>query len=151
MKRSRAGTSLFELIFAVGLSLLVISVGYRTYVSFMRVEDIERKRESISLAVQNLMGRIKQDVRSASSISGSGGVLTITGSDTRIIYRNKQGSSCVERIANRRFTHYDNVEAVFAVKTGNAAGVDVKLTSEVKARRRPIRIEVTSFISPRNR
>ena len=141
------GFSLIELIFAVGLGLAVMAVGYRAHVGVQRMHDIESRRESMTLNVQNAMTKIKRDIRSASSVAATGDSLVIDSG--RITYRST--SRGVERTTSDGRGAIPGVKASFETGSGGEPGAQVTLRAEDTVRRRPIGIEVTSFISPRNR
>ena len=145
----RRGFSLMELIFAVGLGVVVMAIGYKAYVGVTRVHDIESRRESMMLTVQNVMAKIKQDTRSAASVSGSKSSLVIDGG--RIVYSNLPDGAGIQRAAGRGRATFEGPVAEFSIVRQPASGVNVTIRSEKTVHRRPIRIEVTSFISPRNR
>lgn len=146
MMTHRRGFSLMELIFAVGLGVVVMAIGYRAYVGVTRVHDVESRRESMMLTVQNVMAKIKQDTRSAGSVSGSKGSLVIDGG--RVVYSNLPDGAGIQRAAGRGRATFEGPVAEFSI---SRPGVNVTIRSEDTVHRRPIRIEVTSFISPRNR
>ncbi len=141
------GFSLIELIFAIGLGMTVMAVGYRAHVGVQRMHDIETRRESMTLNIQNTMAKIKRDIRSASTVAATGDSLVIDSG--RITYRSTPGG--VERITSSGRATFQGVKARFKAGSGGAFGADVTLRAEDTVRRRPIKIEVTSFISPRNR
>ena len=141
------GFSLIELTFAIGLGLTVMAVGYRAHVGVQRMHDIESRRESMTLNVQNTMAKIKRDVRSASTVAPTGDSLVIDSG--RITYRSTPRG--VERTTSDGRGTTQGVKARFKTGSGGVSGADVTLRAEDTVRRRPIRIEVTSFISPRNR
>ena len=148
MKADRRGPSLIELIFAAGLGLAVLAVGYRMYFSVTRINDYENKRESMTLSVQNVMGRIKQDVRAARSVSGSGNSLALTSDAGQIVYRNARNGSGLQRSMGGGWCVFRGVTARFSP---SPRGAEVSLRSQSSMHRRPIRIEISSFVSPRNR
>lgn len=143
MRRNR-GFSLLEMIVTAAISTAVLATGYSLYVGVLRAQDLESQRESMMLTAQNVMGQIKRDVRNGASVSGN--------SDTLIIDSGRVRYSCrpnsVERIINvQGRCIYKGLSAKFTLDNG---GVRVKLWSRDKVQRRLIRVEITSFISPRN-
>ena len=145
---TRRGMTLIELMFAMALSLTMLAVGYQAYISFTRVDDLESRRESMMLTMQNAMSKIKSDVRSGASVSGSKGSLVISGGENTVAYRNFSSGSGIERWVGVRRTRYKDVTAEFSF-TGTS-GVNIRLVSKASVHRRPIRIEVNSFVRPRN-
>lgn len=144
MRLGRRGMTLVELIFAMGLGMVVMAVGYKGYVGVTRANDYADRREATTVAAQNLMGRIKHDVRSGSSISASGASLTIGGAG--VTYAStRQG---VERKVGSGHAIYKDLTARFAPQAG---GVSVTLRSATRVHRRPIDVEITSFVAPRSR
>jgi len=141
--RSRRGTSLMELVVAVGLGIAILGVGYRAYFTLTRADDYESKRHAMMLDVQNLAARIKQDVRAARAVSASGGALTILG-QPHITYRNAPGG--VERVVGRGRAVFRGTAARFESRSG---GVEVTLRSESRSHRRPIRVGISTFVVPR--
>ena len=144
MIRSRRGFSLIEMIFVIGLGSVVLAVGYRMYASVVRADQFDSRRQEIVLASQNLLGRIKQDVRSANLTSAFGSSLVINSTDRRITYRSLPGR--VERGARHGWAKYPGLRAEFRAKQG---GVWVRVWSDAKVNRRPVRIDVTTFVHPR--
>jgi hypothetical protein len=134
---------------AASLSVVVLAAGYQAYIGFTRVDDIESRREQMTLNVQNLMARMKSDIRSGASVSGSARRLVITGTEKTIIYTSLPGGAGVERVSGSRRTRYKEISAEFS--TAGRSGANVRLTAQDSVHRRPIRIEVSSFIRPRNR
>jgi len=147
MKLDRRGISLTELIFALGVMLIVLCVGYRSYFGLTRADDIEKQRESITLTVQNAMSRIKEDVRAASAVSVTGSSLTAFGSGFHVTYHSLPGGG-LDRVIGTGHFIYKNVNAAF---TRSGSGVDVALSAKTTAHGRAIRVDLQTFISPRNR
>ncbi|MCX6345745.1 MAG: prepilin-type N-terminal cleavage/methylation domain-containing protein [Armatimonadetes bacterium] len=146
MKSNRCGFTLMELIFAMAISSIVLGVGYQLYAITLRSQDVECARETAMLSVQNAMARIKSDVRTGSSVHVNGGELRIQGENGLVVYRNKPGAG-VERMFGRSHVVFKDVTAKFAA---SRSGVGVDLRSSIRVHRRPIRIEISSFVSPRN-
>jgi type II secretory pathway pseudopilin PulG len=141
------GFSLIELIFAIGLGMAVMAVGYRSYVGVQRMQEIEDRRESMMLNVQNAMSQVKRDIRGASTITATGGSLVIDSG--RIKYHSNPAG--IDRVtAKGRYT-LRGVHAEFKESPRAAPGAGVVVRAEDTVRGRPISIEVTSYISPRNR
>lgn len=149
MNRKWRGFTLMELIFAMAISGIVLGVGYQLYVVALHNQQIECARETVMLSIQNAMGRIKKDVRTGSSVQVNGSELRISGGNGSIIYRNRPGAG-VERVFGRSHVVFKDVTATFAASRSGGRGVDVDLRSSIRVRRRPIRIEISSFVSPRN-
>lgn len=145
MQRNR-GFSLLEMIVTAAISAAVLATGYSLYVGVLKAQDLESQRESMMLTVQNVMGLIKRDVRNGASVSGDQDTLIIDGG--RVRYKCQPNGTGIERITKSQGKCiYKGISAKFTLDNG---GVRVKLWSNAKVQRRPIRIEVTSFISPRN-
>ncbi len=149
MRTNDRGTSLIELIFAMGLGLAVLAIGYRSYLGVLKVSDYEDRREQITVGVQNLMERIKKDVRAGSSVAVSGNILTIDGAGLRIVYVSSPDGSGVRRETPSSRSIYKDIKAQFAAAPGRR-GVQVRLNSDSRVHRRPIHVEISSFVSPRN-
>jgi len=136
---NRRGFTLIELVVATGLGLMVIAIGYKAYFGALRVDDHAAKRESLTLGVQNLMARIKQDVRGAHALNVANGTLTIDGG--RVIYRNTDAGvergKCVYRDTRAEFT-------------SEGQGVDIRLRAGASVHKRLVRVEVESYVRPRN-
>lgn len=147
MRRTQRGMTLLELIVSMGLSLIVLSVGYGAYSTFTRADDVERQREQLTLTAQNALGRIKEDVRSASTISASGGTLALASAGKKITYNNLTKGSGLERKATRGRCLFKGVAAHFT-KTGS--GVTVSVTARAKPHRRAIGVDLNSFVAPRH-
>jgi type II secretory pathway component PulJ len=138
--------TLIELIYSIGLSMIVMMVGYSAYASFMRADHVERQREQLNLTAQNAMARVKEDVRSASAVSASGGSMLLNMAGDRVIYRNLPGGSGVERRASRGRCLFKDISAEFS-RSGE--GVDVSVRARSQVHRRAIRVDLESFIIPR--
>lgn len=151
MRSNRCGFSLMELIFAIALGLVVMSIGYGAYFSFMRADEAASERDSMMLTVRNAMSKMKHDVRSSSSLGGESGSLVLSGEDGRIIYRNAPGGEGLERAGERGRSVFKGVRAEFSQDKGENPGVSVRLRAESVKQGRPIRVELSTFVSPRNR
>jgi len=147
MNRNRRGVALIELIFAMGLGLIVLSVGYRTYATVSRAHQYECSRESVMLTAQNLLGRIKEDVRAANSVAVSRNTLTVRSGPRTTIYRILPSGAGVQRAIGRGRALYAGVGAEFAA--GSSHGVSVRVFARQRANRRPIRVDISTFVSPR--
>lgn len=147
--RSRRGFSLVEVMVAATLSIAVLAAGYQAYIGFMRVDDIESRRESMMLGVQNVMSKIKSDVRSGLSVGGSRESLVISDGVNFVMYKNLPDGSGIESFIGMRRTKYKDITAEFSFD--GTSGVNVRLVSKASVHRRPIKIEVNSFVRPRNR
>ena len=143
---SRRGTSLVELIFAMGLGLTVLAIGYRAYVAVNRADDYESRREAMVVTVQSLMSRVKQDVRASRAVTGSSTQITLTGG-RRVTYKTMPGKG-VARSTGGGAALYQGVSAVFSPTGG---GVGIALSAQSRVHRRLIHVEVSSYVSPRNR
>lgn len=139
------GMTLMEVVYASGISLVVLAIGFRAYVGITRIDDVERGREMISLSVQSAMDSVKRDVRAGSSVSGSGHLLSINGPNGRISY-NDTGSG-LQRTEGHARRVFKGASAEFS-----ASGNDVQATVRAMdiVHRRPIRVEVSSFVRTRN-
>jgi len=139
--------TLLEMIVASGVSLVVFAVGYGLYTRVTRLDEVEARREAMTLTVQNVMSRVKQDVRAAQSAACSRGSVTLATGHETITYRTLTDRSGVERLRSDRRAVYRGLTAEFEA---SGTGVNVTLRSLAVVHRRPIRIEITSFIRPRN-
>jgi len=146
MTRTR-GVTLIEMIFAMAIGLLALAVGYRAYFGALIADECEARRESMAIAAQNLTGRIKADVRSASAVGVDGGGLVVIGKDWRVTYRNAPDGSGVERAVQGARRIYPGARAVFTPTSG---GVNVTLTYEDAVHGRRMRVETKNFVAPRN-
>lgn len=144
MIANRRGLSLIEMIFVIGLGAVVLAVGYRMYASVQRADQFDSRRHQIALTSQNLITRIKQDVRSAKAATASGSLLVLDSGSRRIVYRDQ--SQGVERQVGRGRAKYPGLRAEFTAKQG---GVIVRVWSDVKVNRRPVKIDVTTFVHAR--
>ena len=144
MTGNRRGATLLELVFAIGLSLVILSVGTKTYFAVARADEIESRRESAMLTAQNLMARIKKDIRSGSGLRASGNSLTITARGRQTTY--KSGKDGVARLTCGARSVYHGIAASFS-PSGHGAGINLVATDRVH--RRPIHVEISSFASPR--
>jgi hypothetical protein len=143
---NRRGMSLIEVVFACGISLVVLAIGFRAYATLTRIDDVESHREMASLTVQTAIDAIKRDVRAGSSVSGSGQSMSISGPSGRIAYRTVSGG--LQRVTSHGRRVFRGASAEFSSAGGN--GVQVKVRAKDKVHGRPIRIEVSSFVRPRN-
>lgn len=145
--RSRRGMTMLEVIVAVALSSAVIMTGYQLFYSVMQTERIESRRDSMMNDVQNMMNRIKSDVRAGSSVSGGGGSLAITGPSGTITYRNMKNGTGMERVTSRGTAKHEGLAAQFSVR---GRGAEITLSSRDTMYRRPITVEISSFALHRN-
>lgn len=146
MIRDRRGLSLIELIFALGLGMIVLGVGYRMYAAAVRADQFDTRRHRIVLASQNLIARIKQDVRSADGAWAHGSSLVLNPSDWRIDYESERDGSGVRRGTHHGWSRYPNLRADFR---NEGQGIRVRVWSDAKVNRRPVKIDVTTFVRPR--
>ena len=145
MRSSRRGFTLFELIAATAIMTVVLSTGYRLWQSVNKADDYQARREEMTLASQNLMATIKRDVRAATSVSASGGRLTVRSPEGITTYSSLQDG--VRRAGPSGGGWFAGADARFNAERG---GVRVTITSDSIVYRRPIHIEISSFVSPRN-
>ncbi|MCX6345114.1 MAG: type II secretion system protein, partial [Armatimonadetes bacterium] len=124
MKTRSHGFTLMELIVAMTISGIVLGVGYQLYALTLRNQDIECARETVTLSIQNAMGRIKSDVRTGSSVHVNGGELRIQGENGLVVYRNKPGAG-VERMFGRSHVVFKDVTVKFAASR-SGVGVDLR-------------------------
>jgi hypothetical protein len=136
--------SLIELIFAMGLGMIVLGVGYRMYAGVARAEQFDSRRHQIVLASQNLLTKIKQDVRSANLVAVSGDSLVLSSTDRRISYRSLPDG--VRRVTRGGSAKYPGLKAVFRA---SGDGVRVRVWSHSVVNRRPVKVDVTTFVRPR--
>lgn len=141
------GFTLLELIFSMGLSLIVLAAGYGAYFNFSRADEVERSRELVTIAAQGAMSRIKQDIRTSSAATASGSALSLHTSDGRLTYRSRSNGSGIDRIGPGRHSFLKGAAASFAK---NGRGVNVSVKASAKVHRRAIRVELSSFVMPRN-
>lgn len=146
MRANRRGVSLIELIFAMGLGMAVLAIGYRMYASVARADQFDSRRHQIILTSQNLITRMKEDVRAANLVAAFGDSLVLNSTDRRITYRSLPNGSGVERGTRFGWTKYPGLRAEFHVKQG---GVSIRIWSESKVNRRPVKIDVTTYVHPR--
>jgi prepilin-type N-terminal cleavage/methylation domain-containing protein len=144
----RKGFTLLELIFSMGLSLIVLAAGYGAYFSFSRADDVERSREMVTIAAHGAMSRIKQDIRASSAATASGSTLSLRTSDGRVTYRSRSNGSGIDRIGPSSRSFLKGATASFVRRGG---GVDVSVRASTKIHRRAVRIDLNSFVMPRNR
>lgn len=146
MRRSQRGFTLIEMIVSMGLSLIVLSVGYGAYYSFSRADDVERTREQLNLTAQNAMGRIKEDVRSANLVRAFEDTLVLNTTESRIDYTSRPHGTGVKRMSRHGCCLFKGVSARF---TESGRGVNVSVMAGAKVHRRAIRVDLKSFIVPR--
>lgn len=145
MSTDRRGFTLIELIVAIGLSLVVMGVGYQIYFGALRQQDIESTRESMTVTVYDLMSRIKREIRSSGSVNASAATLTMNAGGRRIVYR--ATAAGVERTEGRGKRLYPLVAGRFSPDEG---GANIELKSQKQVHRRAIRVEASGFAVPRN-
>ena len=141
------GFSLIELIVAMGVGAVVLAVGYRAYVDVLRMQDVENRRESMMLAVQDAMRNIKTDVKSGAALAVTANTLVIDGG--RVVYRTKPDG--IERKTSDTRRTFEGAQAEFKPGPNRLPGVSMTIRAEDMIHRRPIRIEVAGYVSPRNR
>lgn len=146
MKLSRRGFTLLEATFAMALGMIVLAAGYSAYFSVTRADDVERRREMLTISAQTAMANIKQDIRAASRAAASGSTLTLATADGPVIYRN--ATRGVERITGHRRSRFSGATASFAQ---NGPGVDVSIKADANVHGRRIRVDLDCFVTPRNR
>lgn len=146
MMRTQRGMTLIELMYSIGLSLIVMAIGYSAYASFARADDVERQREQINLTAQNALGRMKEDVRWANTVAASGSTMVLSTREGRVEYRNLPKGSGVERRARHGRCLFRAVTATFSRSGG---GVDISVRARTRLHGRAIRVDLTSFIVPR--
>ena len=146
--KSNRGFSLVELIFAIGLSMVVLAAGYSAYFHLTRADDVERRREQVTASAHNAMARIKQDVRASSSARASENVLSLSTSSGPITYRNLPNGSGVERHTSSSRGRLNGASASFQQ---SGRGVNVSITAHETIHRRAIRVDLNCFVAPRNR
>jgi prepilin-type N-terminal cleavage/methylation domain-containing protein len=151
MRLNQRGATLIELIVAMGLAGIVVTAAYQAYISSVRIQEAEVRRESMTLTVQNLMHRIKQDVRASRHAVARGGTLELNKAGKNVTYRSLPGGDGVERTAGRGRMVYRFVTADFSENGNGVRGVNVRLRLNAIERGRKVRVDVSSFISPRNR
>jgi|GEM_PF-1372396 len=142
------GFTLLELIFSMGLSLIVLAAGYGAYFSFSRADEVERRRELVIIAAHGAMSRIKEDVRASSAAAASGSTLSLQTPDGRVSYRSRANGSGIDRITPGRRSFLKGATASFA---GSGRGVNVSVKASAKVHGRAIRVDLNSFVMPRNR
>ena len=146
--RSRRGFTLLEMLVAATISIAVLAAGYQAYTGFMRADDIEARRESMNLGTQYLMNQIKGDVRAGSSVNGTKDSLVISGPNGAVTYRNLRDGSGIEKLIAGRRVKYRDIVGEFSTSNG---GSNIMLRSKANVHRRPITVEISSYIRPRNR
>lgn len=142
------GFTLLELIFSMGLSLIVLAAGYGAYFSFSRADEVERRRELAVIAVHGAMSRIKQDIRASSDATASSSTLSLETPDGRFTYRNRANGSGIDRIGPSSRSFLKGATASFA---GSGRGVNVSVKASARVHGRAIRVDLNSFVMPRNR
>lgn len=143
--RSKNGFTLIELIFTMGLSLIVLSAGYRAYFSVTRADDVERHRERITITANSAMDHIREDIRMAGSARVSGDSLILGTSRGEIVYRGMR-SGIERRVGSTRST-FKGVTASFK-QSGPGVGVSIRARENIH--RRTIRVDLDCFVTPRN-
>lgn len=146
MRAPRRGTSMIEMLLAVGLGLAIMAAAYGAYFGIARAGDCQQKREEITLAANNLMDRIKHDVRVASSASATGGAMTLSVRGRRIVYANKPGVGTVREANGGKWL----VPGVSGRFERSGAGVQVGLRGESRVHKRLLHVEVDSYVAARN-
>ena len=114
----------------------------------MQTQDVETAREMATFTVTSAMNSIERDVRAASSVSAAGQSLVINGPDGRIAYRYIPGAG-LEKTIGRGHHIYKGLIARFSPGE-NRRGVNVALSWNSTVHKRPIRMEVASYVMPRN-
>lgn len=142
------GFTMLEMVFSMGLSLIVLAAGYGAYFGFCRADDVERSRELVTIAAHGAMSKIKQDIRASGAASASGSTLSLQTPDGRVTYRSRPNGSGIDRIESRRRSFLKGASASFASR---GRGVDVSVRSSAKVHGRGIRVDLSSFVIPRNR
>lgn len=142
----RRGFTLLEATFAMGLGIIVLAVGYGAYFNVTRADDVERRREMLTTTAQSAMARIKQDVRSASTMTISGSALVLGTADGPVLYRNSPRG--IERVSGRSRSRFADVKASFRQ---NGPGVDISINARANTHGRVIRVDLDCFVTPRNR
>ncbi len=143
--RSTNGFTLIELIFTMGLSLVVLSAGYGAYFSVTRAEEVERHRERITITASSAMSHIQSDTRTACSARVSGGCLTLRTASGNIVYRSLR--SGIERRTGPRKFIFKGTVASFRQ---SGRGVDVSIRAREYVNRRTIRVDLDCYLAPRN-
>lgn len=146
--KNNGGFTLLEMIFALGLSMVVLAAGYGALFSFSRNDEVERTRERSTISAHDAMSRIKQDIRQSSSAAVSGAALTLSTADGVIVYRNLADGSGVERRANSMRSVFKGSTVSFAQ---NGRGVQVSVRSSANTHRRAIGVDLDCYVMPRNR
>ena len=141
------GFTLLELIFSMGLSLIVLAAGYGAYFSFSRADEVERSRELVTIAAHGAMSRIKQDIRASGGATASGSTLSLQTPDGRVTYRSRSNGSGIDRIGPRSRSFLKGATASF---WGSGRGVNVSVKASAKVHGRAIRVDLSSFVMPRN-
>jgi prepilin-type N-terminal cleavage/methylation domain-containing protein len=148
MKPNRRAFTLLEMLVAMAISAIVLMAGYRAYFLAMQTQDVETARESATFTITTAMNSIKHDVRSASSVSVSPGSLTIAGREGRIVYKCMPGIGLEKTVGQGRHI-YKGLTARFS-RGESGRGVNVELKWDSRVHKRPVRMEVTSYVIPRN-
>ena len=144
----RAGFTLLEATFAMGLAVIVLAVGYGAYFNLTRADDVESRREMLTASAQRAMARIKEDVRASGAASVSAGTLVLRTRAGTLVYRNRADGAGIERILGLRRSLFKGASATFA---RSGAGIDVSVRADAKVHRRLIRVDLHCFVMPRNR
>ena len=145
---NRRGFTLLEILVAMAISAIVLTAGYRAYFLAMQTQDVETARESAIFTLTTAMSCIEHDVRSASSLSVSPNSLTVAGREGRIVYTYSPGIG-LEKTVGQGHRMYKGLTARFSRGEGRK-GVNVELRWDSKVHKRPVRMEVTSYVVPRN-
>lgn len=147
MRRDR-GFSLIELIFALGLSMVVLAAGYSAYFNVTRADDVASRRERATISAHNAMSRIKEDIRASRSAIASGSTLSLSTAGGSITYRNLPDGSGIER---RTSVSRGILKGATASYTQSGRGVNVSVKARANMHRRAIRVDLNCFVTPRNR
>ena len=142
------GFTLLELIFSMGLSLIVLAAGYGAYFSFSRADDVEARRELVTIAAHGAMSKIKQDIRASGAATASGSTLSLQTPEGRFTYRGRSNGSGIDRIGPSSRSLFKGATASFAQR---GRGVNVSVKASAKVHGRAIRVDLNSFVMPRNR
>lgn len=141
--KTRGGFTLIELLFAMGLSLIVLAVGFSAFFNISRADDVERTREQLTITSNRAMDTIKEDVRAAESFSALGDSLVLNA----ITYSNLPNGAGIERLTQHGRSPFKGVRASYKQ---HGRGVDISIKAHKKVHGRVIRVELHSFVTPRN-
>lgn len=142
------GFSLLELIFSMGLSLIVLAAGYGAYFSFSRADEVEARRELVTIAAHGAMDRIKEDVRAANLVAAFGNAMALNTSESRISYESLPNGAGISRMTRHSRSLFKGATASFAQR---GRGVNVSVRASAKVHGRAIGVDLKSFVMPRNR